>query len=74
MREILLEKFRRNKVCAKGLLATGDRALIEGTGDKKWGCGYPISKVNLISFKNPGRNLLGHLLEEIRRILKEEEK
>ena len=55
MREILLEKFRRNQVCAKALLATGERALFEGTGDKKWGCGFPISKANLITFKNPGR-------------------
>ena len=67
MREILTEKFKRNKFCAQFLAATGDRALFEGTGDKKWGCGFPISRAHLISFKNPGRNVLGKLLEEVRR-------
>ena len=71
MREILLEKFKRNKLCAQALLATGERVLLEGTGDRKWGCGIPISKADQITFKNPGRNLLGHLLEEIRRVLKQ---
>ena len=69
MREILIEKFKRNRFCCSFILATGNRALFEGTGDKKWGCGIPISKAHLISFKNPGKNLLGHLLEETRRVL-----
>ena len=69
MREILLAKFQRNRVCSNFLLSTGDRTLFEGTGDKRWGCGIPISKAQLISFKNPGRNLLGHLLEEVRKVL-----
>ena len=67
MREVLLEKFKRNEACASFLLSTGTRALFEGTGDKKWGCGFPISKAHLISFKNPGKNILGHLLEAIRK-------
>ena len=70
MREILLEKFKRNKFCAQVLVTTGERSLFEGTGDKRWGCGIPISKANLISHKNPGKNVLGHLLEEVRRVLK----
>ena len=69
MREILIDKYRRNEVCARALLATGDRTLFEGTGDRRWGCGIPISKASQISFKNPGRNLLGHLLEEVRRLI-----
>ena len=68
MREILLEKYKRNCSCAKALLDTGDKALFEGTGDRKWACGIPISKADQITFNDPGRNLLWHLLEEIRRI------
>ena len=69
MREILTEKFKRNRPCLNFLLSTGERTLFEGTGDKKWGCGIPISKADQISFKNPGKNLLGSLLEEVRRSL-----
>ena len=70
MREVLLAKFKRNKPCLSFLLATGERSLYEGTGDKYWGCGIPISKAHLISHKNPGKNILGHMLEEVRRALK----
>ena len=70
MREILMTKFKKNKSCMDFLLATGERDLFEGTGDKKWGCGIPISKAQMISQKNPGRNLLGHMLEEVRRTLR----
>ena len=66
MREILVAKFKRSRVAANFLLATGERKLFEGTGDRKWGCGIPISKAHLITNRNPGRNLLGHLLEEVR--------
>ena len=69
MTEILVAKFKRNQPCKSYLLATGDHALFEGTGDKRWGCGIPIAKAQLISFKNPGRNILGRLLEEVRRTL-----
>ena len=69
MREILTEKFRRNRACSSFLLANGDRTLFEGTGDKRWGCGIPISKAHLITHRNPGRNLLGLLLMEIRKDL-----
>ena len=69
MREILIAKFKKNRVCSSFLLASGERTLFEGTGDRKWGCGIPISKANLITYRNPGRNLLGHLLEEVRGLL-----
>ena len=39
MREILMVKFQKNRVCSSFLLGTGGRTLFEGTGDKKWGCG-----------------------------------
>ena len=66
MREILLEKFTQIEFCRKFLLDTGKANLFEGTGDRKWGCGIPISKSDQITFRNPGRNLLGHLLESVR--------
>ena len=53
-------------------MKTGDRKLFQGTGYRKWGCGIPISKAKQISFKNPGRNLLGLMLEAVRRILSPE--
>ena len=67
MREILYEKFKQSDFCRQFLLSTGDRRLFEGTGDRRWACGIPISKSHLISFKNPGKNLMGLMLEEVRR-------
>ena len=72
MKEVLLEKFKRNKLCMQFLLETGERALFKGTGDRVWGCVLPISKADQISYKNPRRNLLGHLLEEVRKLIKGE--
>ena len=69
MQEILVEKFKQNDFCREVLLKTGDRKLFEGTGDRRWGCGIPISKAAQISFKNPGRNLLGLMLESVRKDL-----
>ena len=66
MKEILLAKFSQSEYCKKFLLDTGDRRLFEGTGDRRWACGIPISKSHLITFKNPGRNLLGFMLESTR--------
>ena len=69
MREIVLAKFKRNRSCKSYLLATGERTLFEGTGDRRWGCGIPISKAHLITLKNPGKNLFGAILQETRREL-----
>ena len=66
MREILLLKFTTDKFCNQFLLGTKNNRLFEGTGDKKWGCGIPIAKFDQITLKNPGRNILGNLLESIR--------
>ena len=70
MREILKVKFSSIAFCKQFLLGTGTAKLFEGTGDKRWGCGIPISKADQISHKNPGRNLLGHLLESVREELR----
>ena len=55
MLEVLIKKFKQNPFCKEILLKTGDRKLFEGTGDRRWGCGIPIAKVEQISFKNPGK-------------------
>ena len=55
MLEVLIEKFKQNPFCKEILLKTGDRKLFEGTGDRRWGCGIRIAKVEQISFKNPGK-------------------
>ena len=71
MLEVLMAKFEQNQFCRETLLKTGDRKLFEGTGDKRWGCGVPISKAKLITLKkNPGRNILGLQLEKVRRDIK----
>ena len=66
MKEILTEKFSTLEFCTNFLLSTGTKRLLEGTGDRKWGCGIPISKYWLITLKCPGKNILGHLLGEVR--------
>ena len=54
MREILIHKFQRNKICAQALLATGERVLFEGTGDRKWGCVYPFPKLTRFHSRTQG--------------------
>ena len=44
MTEILRAKFDTVNICRQFLLDTGTKRLYEGTGDRKWGCGIPISK------------------------------
>ena len=66
MEEILVAKFTMIEYCREFLLETGERRLLEGTGDKKWGCGVPLSKYWLATLKYPGKNILGLLLENIR--------
>ena len=66
MLEILLLKFTNVDFCKEFLLSTGTKKLFEGTGDKRWGCGIPISKFWLITLKCPGKNILGQSLETVR--------
>ena len=67
MKEILIVKFSTIPFCNDFLLNITDTGrLIQGTGDRRWGCGIPISKHRLITLKYPGKNILGHLLEEVR--------
>ena len=41
MREILMIKYATVPFCKNFLLNTGTRGLLEGTGDRWWGCGIP---------------------------------
>ena len=71
---ILLDKFTRNHYCRDFLLATGNKKLFEATGDRKWACGIPLSKIDTLTDKPPGENRMGKKLEvirdKIRKILK----
>ena len=64
--EILFDKFTRNKYCRDFLLATGNKKLFEATGDHKWACGIPLSKIDTLTDKPPGENRMGKKLESIR--------
>ena len=66
MLEILQVKFTTIDICKDFLLSTGTRRLFEGTGDRRWGCGIPISKYWLVTLKCPGKNILGQSLESVR--------
>ena len=70
MAEILRVKFSTVDICKKFLVDTGTKRLYEGTGDRKWGCGIPISKYWLITPTCPGKNILGLQLEEVRGTIK----
>ena len=59
MGEILLEKFMTNPHCRDVLLATAGKKLLEATGDKKWGCGVHLSRIQGLTDPPPGENLLG---------------
>ncbi|WP_167958740.1 NADAR family protein [Anaerosporobacter faecicola] len=63
MRKAVLTKFQQNYDIRKILLATGDVLIVEKTtNDYYWGCGN----------KGDGKNMLGHILMEVREILIED--
>ena len=70
MKDLLTEKFTRNRGCRAFLINTGERSLLEGTGDRKWGCGIPISRFKEVTINYPGQNKLGKILEEVREMIK----
>ncbi|GHP00583.1 hypothetical protein KSF_106300 [Reticulibacter mediterranei] len=62
MREAVLHKFATYEDLAKVLLATGEKQIIENNRlDPYWGCGPDGN----------GKNRLGHILVEVRTILRE---
>ena len=67
MKEIVKAKFSQNEKLKKKLLESKDKKLCEGTGDKFWGCGIPISRSSTVKLQNlPGKNALGKILMEVR--------
>ena len=71
---IILDKFTRNSYCRDFLLATGDKTLYEATGDRKWACGIPLSKIDTLTATPPGENRMGKKLEKVRSIIREQQK
>lgn len=64
MRRAVRRKFETHADIRAILLGTGDEDLVEATsGDYYWGCGT----------NGTGRNMLGHILVEVRGILREQE-
>ena len=60
------EKFKQNPRCMQALMATGTKKLLELTWDKKWAAGYgPYSRL-FDTANQPGQNLTGYALEELR--------
>ena len=68
MKSIVKAKFSQNEKIKSELINTKDMILCEGTGDRFWGCGVPISKSSQINSKKmPGKNKLGNILMEVRK-------
>ena len=70
MREILIQKFKSDKICNHTLLKTGNRILIEGTANNTWGCGVPLARHFEITLEQTGENKLGKLIQEVRSVTK----
>jgi len=66
------EKYRQNPDFARKLLKTKNQILVEcNPKDLEWSCGLSIEDNNIKNpFKWPGKNLLGFVLMEVRKLLK----
>jgi len=63
MKEVLMAKFTRNKICMDALLRTGNAYLEERTkNDSFWGSGSDMPD-------GTGKNRLGYLLMEVRSLI-----
>ena len=66
LKEHMREKYLQNQRCLKALMDTGTKKLLELTWDLKWAAGYgPYSK-QFEKGEQPGQNLTGYTLEELR--------
>ena len=71
MRSGLAAKFDQNKDLGKYLKTTGNRRLVEASGDRYWGAGRKLKDPLVFqSSKWSGKNNLGRLLESIRKDIK----
>ena len=60
------EKYDQNEECKQALLNTGTKRLLELTWDKKWAVGYGLNSKLFHTDIQPGQNLTGGTLQEIR--------
>ena len=66
LKEHMKEKYLQNDDCMRELLNTGTKKLLELTWDKKWAVGYGINSKLFHTEVQPGQNLTGIALEELR--------
>jgi ribA/ribD-fused uncharacterized protein len=67
-----LAKFEQNKEAREVLLASGEKSLAESTLNKLWGTGLRLSDPDALEkSKWKGKNLMGKILEKVRKDLKE---
>ena len=60
------EKFQQNPEFMQPLMETGTKKLLELTLDKKWAAGYGPYSNRFENQEQPGQNLTGYALEELR--------
>ena len=74
MFEACLEKFRQNEYLKEILLNTGDKVLVEASpSDKIWGIGLGENDPLIYIESNwKGQNLLGKVLMDVRKTIREE--
>ena len=66
LKEHMREKYLQNRRCMDVLMQTGTKKLFELTWDMKWAAGYGPYSRQFEKGEQPGQNLTGYTLEELR--------
>ena len=66
LKEHMREKYLQNQECMETLMETGTKKLLELTWDMKWAAGYGPYSRQFERGEQPGQNLTGYTLEELR--------
>ena len=66
LEKLIRAKFTQHPALADRLMKTENSKLFEGTRDRFYGVGIPISQHQSIGPNNPGQNKLGEILEKVR--------
>ena len=66
LKDHMREKYLQNQRCMKELMDTGTKKLLELTWDMKWAAGYGPYSRQFEKGEQPGQNLTGYTLEELR--------
>ena len=66
LKDHMREKYLQNKRCMQALMETGTKKLLELTWDRKWAAGYGPYSRQFDKNEQPGQNLTGYALEELR--------